>query len=199
MTQMLRKEGPRNDIHHSADSALRGSSDDRGPGRCVRRAQRHHQPGAGRHHDFWRVHRCPLRPLHAGPGCVRERCPAGVLADSARPGNYGYAGVRRPGCSLQPAAELRLHQSEGGPDHRRHRPEPDGPRHGAVPHPDHRRPEYPGYEDRRFCHLVYAEKVHLRHSQEPEYRLFGRDLPEQGVSCYLHLHPALHHYVHPAV
>ena len=178
MTQTLRKEGPRNDIHHSADSALRGSSDDRGSGRRIRRAQRHHQPGSGRHHDFRRVHRRPLCPLHAGSGCVRERRPARLLADPAGAGDSGHAGGRRPGCAFQPASELRLHQPEGRSDHRRHGSEPDGSRYGAVPHPDHRRSEHPGYEDRRFRHLVHAEKIHLRHSQEPGHRLSGGDLPK---------------------
>ena len=50
---------------------LCGAPDDRGPGRRVRRAQRYHQPGAGRYHDLRRLHR---RAVRAADAAAPRRC-----------------------------------------------------------------------------------------------------------------------------
>ena len=53
-----------------SDADLRRSPDDRGPGRRIRRAQRRHQPCAGRHHDLRRVHRRALCAPGSAMGLV---------------------------------------------------------------------------------------------------------------------------------
>ena len=62
-----RKEGSRHDVPHSADPDLCRPPDDRGPGRRVCRAQRHHQPGPGRYYDLRRLRgRALCQPDPAG-------------------------------------------------------------------------------------------------------------------------------------
>ena len=56
-----RKEASRHDVSDPTDPDLCRAADDRGAGRRVRRAQRHHQPRAGGHHDLRRVHRRAVR------------------------------------------------------------------------------------------------------------------------------------------
>ncbi len=53
-------------------------------------------------------------------------------------------------------AVLCLGEPEGGPDHRRHGPEPDGSGPGALSHPYHCQPKHPGNGGWQRCRqLVY--------------------------------------------
>ena len=85
----------------------------------------------------------------------------------------GHAGGGHPGRSVLPAALLCLGQPEGGPDHRRYRTEPDGPRPGAVLHPHHRQPEHPADGGGRRGKLVHAQKSFFGYGRSDEMGFFG--------------------------
>ncbi len=140
-----RKEGSGHDISDPTDAALRCPLDDRGAGRRVRRTQRHHQSGAGGHYDLWCLHWSPLCKHDAGVCPVPRRLRRKKLADPPGAGAAGHAGRRSDGRGVLPPFVLCFGEPEGGPNHRRHRAEPDGPGPGAIPDPHHCQSEYLGH------------------------------------------------------